>query len=683
MAISTSLIGNLLGRHLKNDPGLQGYNADTGRGYIFSADGRVGFFVDFDASGGPRMGVGFYANGAITANWLNSTVNGFINKTTGYDLQATDPTPTTDTKSLFYNATRGDVGGFDKIGLGSVLTNASLTKFDFSNMAMLVETWTQGMLANVRSSTMLPNSGIRGIISGDAFGFRAFKSGSEGTAGMTDNGESVFFTNPDALTSAQLQSTLDGKKGFDYITLVTSSSAVALKPLVVNFSNMAAQTITENGKTLKVANFEGIDLGDGNDRFVGFNGDNTVWAGKGNDTIDGGGISNVDGNGGSTDRDWVTYANGGGNKEDKGIVLSTNSSGVMSVIDYGGATDTLTNVEAVHGTWLNDRFSGGTGIFNQIFSGLKGADTIDGGTGRDDRVWHHDDPAGVVVNLSSAAVNTRSVEALVKSVKYAGASDVGPLLMIKEALDGVDTPAKVVASNRALDGWGTTDVLTSIEAAQGSQYDDQLYGSNARNLLIGCAGFDFIVGNGGDDYLYGGYGNDVLHGGLGRDWLIMDELKWGALSNNYSARYDRDTVDEGNLVVYKSVNESGLGLKADVLDGFILDNDLLDLSAIDANTKRAGNQQFDTTIITTNFTNKAGQLKISAFTGMVDNHNYSVSNAATGYKLNGVELQGDVNGDGMADFGIRLVGADFNVTDTNTLSVIASRLSITDNSILF
>jgi Ca2+-binding RTX toxin-like protein len=538
------------------------------------------------------------------------------------------------------------------------------------------------MLANVGSSTMLPNSGIRGIISGDAFGFRAFKSGSEGTAGMTDFGESVFFTNPAALTSTQLQPTLDGKKGFDYITLVTSSSAVALKPLTVNFSNTAAQTITENGKTLKVANFEGIDLTDGNDSFVGFNGDNTVWAGKGTDNINGGGISNFDGNGGSTDRDWVTYASGGGNQGDKGIVLSTNSSGVMSVIDHGGATDTLTNVEAVHGTWLNDRFSGGTGTFNQIFSGLKGADTIDGGTGRDDRVWHNDDPAGVVVNLSSASVNTRSVEALVKSVKYAGASDVGPLLMIKEALDGVDTPAKVVASNRALDGWGTTDVLTSIEAAQGSQYDDQLYGSNARNILSGSAGFDFIVGNGGDDYLVGGYGNDVLHGGLGRDWLVMDELNWGALSANYATRFNRDLVDEGNLVVYKSVNESGLGLKADVLDGFILDNDLLDLSAIDANTKRAGNQQFDSTIITTNFTKKAGQLKISTFTGMVDNHNYSVSNAATGYKLNGVELQGDVNGDGLADFGIRLVGADFNVTSTNTLSLIANRLSITD-SILF
>lgn len=150
-------------------------------------------------------------------------------------------------------------------------------------------------------------------------------------------------------------------------------------------------------------------------------------------------------------------------------------------------------------------------------------------------------------------------------------------------------------------------------------------------------------------------GHDALYGGLGRDWIVMDELNWGKLTPATGvSRSVRDLDQDGNLVVYKSVNESTTS-NTDVLDGFVLGSDMIDLTAMDANTMRSGNQQFSETLVTA-WTKKAGQLKISEFTGLVDNHNYAVSNATNGYRLSGVQLEGDVNGDGVADFAIKLVG---------------------------
>jgi Ca2+-binding RTX toxin-like protein len=244
-------------------------------------------------------------------------------------------------------------------------------------------------------------------------------------------------------------------------------------------------------------------------------------------------------------------------------------------------------------------------------------------------------------------------------------------MVMKEAIQELETPKiQSVTSNRALDGWGNLDVLSNIEAATGSNFNDQLYGSNSRNILIGNDGFDFISGNGGDDYIVGGFGHDFLQGGLGRDWLVMDELNWGNLKQtgsnttyNYSGRFVRDNEQSGNMVSYKTVNESTAS-NPDITDGFVPGDDLIDLTAIDANTLRSGNQQFNENIVTA-FTKKAGQLKVSQFTNLVDSHNYSVSNADGGYKLSGTELQGDVNGDGVADFSVKIVGVSYNPTVLN------------------
>jgi len=654
MTLSSNILGSLVARHLKHDIGDQAYNALTGRGYAFSADGRVGFFVDFNHVDGPKYAVSLSAALTPTDATLRKTsADKFVSGTSGFSLPTAD-TPSTIDTSLLYKSVDARIVDFDSSSMGGVLNEQGLTARDFSNTAMLIETWISGVLSNAPEADVSTNSGIRAFIAGagSSGAARTYKFWTENL--MTDSGENALLIDPSSMNSAQKSLTVDGKLGFDIVDLYFDETA----GVSVNFSNIQSQTLIYKDITLKMKNFEGIFLTDFNDTFVGSSLDNKIFANRGNDTINGGGKWNSDGS--SSDRDWVEYVNGSA-----GITLKTSSLGVMTVNDFGGGKDVLTNVEAVGGTYYIDRLYGGAGNFNQNFNGYRGADIIDGGAGRDDRVWHSDDPSGAVVNLSSKSITIQSVNIFSNSLKLAGVeAGIGPIMIMKEAIDQLEAPKiSAVATNRALDGWGNLDVLTNIEAATGSNFNDQLYGSDSRNLLNGNDGSDFIIGNGGDDYLVGGFGHDFFHGGLGRDWIVMDELNWGKLtqtgtngSYTYSGRYLRDAEQSGNMISYKSVNESTVS-NSDVIDGFVLEYDLIDLTSIDANTKRSGNQNFDSTMVTS-FTKKVGQLKISEFTNLVDNYNTSVS--TNGYKLSGTELQGDINGDGVADFSIKLVGVSYN-----------------------
>jgi Ca2+-binding RTX toxin-like protein len=54
----------------------------------------------------------------------------------------------------------------------------------------------------------------------------------------------------------------------------------------------------------------------------------------------------------------------------------------------------------------------------------------------------------------------------------------------------------------------------------GSSGDDEMHGHNGNDFLAGGAGDDLIFGDDGNDVLEGGTGNDTLHGGNGNDTLI-------------------------------------------------------------------------------------------------------------------------------------------------------------------
>jgi len=88
--------------------------------------------------------------------------------------------------------------------------------------------------------------------------------------------------------------------------------------------------------------------------------------------------------------------------------------------------------------------------------------------------------------------------------------------------------------------------------------------------------------------------------------------------------------------LYKNVSDSRGSAADSITDFESLDNDVIDLSAIDANTGAGGNQAFSF-IGTNGFSGHAGELR------------FQVAGVLT-------EVQGDVNGDGTAD--LRIVLAD-------------------------
>jgi Ca2+-binding RTX toxin-like protein len=131
-------------------------------------------------------------------------------------------------------------------------------------------------------------------------------------------------------------------------------------------------------------------------------------------------------------------------------------------------------------------------------------------------------------------------------------------------------------------------------------------GNSLNNNLTGNAGANSLKGLTGNDLLFGGLGKDKLTGGLGKD-----------------------TFD-----FYTSL-EIGKGASRDSITDFShSQHDRIDLSGIDANSKKAGNQAF-TYIDSKAFDGKAGEIHF----------------------IKGI-LSGDTNGDKVVDFemSITLVG---------------------------
>jgi Ca2+-binding RTX toxin-like protein len=146
------------------------------------------------------------------------------------------------------------------------------------------------------------------------------------------------------------------------------------------------------------------------------------------------------------------------------------------------------------------------------------------------------------------------------------------------------------------------------------------YGGSKADILAGGTGNETLLGGAGADLIYGNKGADDLFGGSEADQFI-----YLALTDSGTTAATRDVIHS-----FEGANANG--------------GDVIDLSAIDANTKTANNDSF--TLIGGNvaFT-AAGQLR------WVDMPDQTL-------------LQGDVNGDGKADFSIAVVGSvDFSSVD--------------------
>ncbi|MBC7985724.1 MAG: hypothetical protein H7X93_03515 [Sphingomonadaceae bacterium] len=152
----------------------------------------------------------------------------------------------------------------------------------------------------------------------------------------------------------------------------------------------------------------------------------------------------------------------------------------------------------------------------------------------------------------------------------------------------------------------------------GDGEDETLTGTDAGDLIQGLGGSDSLIGLGGRDKIKGGEERDTLVGGRGSDTLV------GGLA--------------GDLFRFEAASDSK-PRKADVITTF-KGRDALDLSAIDADKGTAGNQDF---VNVAALTGVAGQLAFSSDGG------------------DGTIVEGDVDGDGVADIRIEI---DFDSRDS-------------------
>ncbi|MFH5926461.1 hypothetical protein [Roseomonas xinghualingensis] len=153
---------------------------------------------------------------------------------------------------------------------------------------------------------------------------------------------------------------------------------------------------------------------------------------------------------------------------------------------------------------------------------------------------------------------------------------------------------------------------------------DRLEGGDGKDVLDGGNGQDTLLGGNGDDTLLGGNGKDTLLGGAGDDTLLggngKDILTGGAGADRFT---------------FTDLADSKRGGSRDVITDFG-DGDVIDLSALDAITGQNGDQDF-TFLGSKAFTGKAGEL-----------HTIQSGDSTL--------VEGDVNGDGNADFQIELNG---------------------------
>lgn len=136
--------------------------------------------------------------------------------------------------------------------------------------------------------------------------------------------------------------------------------------------------------------------------------------------------------------------------------------------------------------------------------------------------------------------------------------------------------------NNRLEGTDTSDILN------GRAGNDDLFGGAGNDQLLGGPGLDELRGGNGDDTLVGGPGADYLYGGHGADRFIFD----------VQANWDRPSETNRLFDI--------------IFDFDVREGDRIDLSAIDANVNRAGDQAFRY-IGDRAFTGQAGELRIAQY----------------------------------------------------------------------
>ncbi|MFD0981522.1 calcium-binding protein [Tropicimonas aquimaris] len=195
-----------------------------------------------------------------------------------------------------------------------------------------------------------------------------------------------------------------------------------------------------------------------------------------------------------------------------------------------------------------------------------------------------------------------------------------------------------------LDGGDGDDILRGNlgdDRLDGGAGDDVLRGGLGDDVLFWGSGNDMLFGSDGDDRLHGGVGKDALDGGSGNDKLVggwgADVLDGGEGDDVLNGRRGDDLLtggDGADIFDFRSPDLSSVDTIADFARA---EFDLVRLNRMDADVTTVEDDAF-AFIGYADFSSKAGELRA------VD--------------LEGTQrIEGDVDGDGVADFTIDIVGS--------------------------
>lgn len=439
----------------------------------------------------------------------------------------------------------------------------------------------------------------------------------------------------DSLTGSSATNKLNGGHGDDTINGgAAADNMIGGDGSDIYFVDNAGDVVTETNADLTIggtdtvnsylsqytlgANIEnGRVMASGAANMTGNNLNNIIFAGAGNNALNGG-----------SGNDTLSYL-----YASSAVTVSLAST--VAQATGGSGTDTLSAFENLNGSNYNDNLTGNAGsnklrggLGNDVLNGGAGADNMVGGDGSDTYYIDHlgdlasetnaDASIGGIDSVLSylashtLGTNIEHGRILASGTANLAGNTLGNVLTagsgnnILNGGGGIDAASYAYATSAVtvslantsaqITGGSGSDALLSIENLVGSNYNDTLTGNAANNKLNGGAGNDRLIGGAGKDVLVGGSGNDIF--------------------------------------AFSSLSDTGLTSDSwDVINDFVRGTDKIDLSKLDANTATSGDNTFNMIIDGTAAFTAARQLKV----------------------FNGV-LYGNTDGDSDAEFAIQLIG---------------------------
>ncbi len=344
---------------------------------------------------------------------------------------------------------------------------------------------------------------------------------------------------------------------------------------------------------------------------------------------------------------------------------ATNFSAALWTFASWAATDLI----KINGTSGANTIAGS--ILSDIIAGGGGADTLDGGNGSDHYTLVASDLVAGLTISDAGASGVDTLDFGSGDFDFTGCTVSGIENLNFTGFGGFDfrgsTGGSVIQklsfgpSNNNLAGFDAEQVSATLVVELREFTAASIFITNATQFsaakwtfiendfapafvdITGTDANDTIAGSGGGDIIRGGLGADVVNGGLGNDTVSgaqgSDVIRGGAGKDDLTGG-----DAEADIFAFDRKTDSKKGVSHDVIHDFngiqFGELDRISLSKIDAKAGVAGNQHFKF-IGMNDFHHRAGELHYK----FVDLNHDTVAETI---------IEGDINGDGRADFQIEL-----------------------------